>query len=99
MAAVRAGVGREQAHDVIKEHAVAVALARREKGSVDDDLLERLAGDERLGLARSDIEAAVAEPMTFTGAAADQVATFVQRTVELARLFPEAAAYRPEPIL
>ena len=99
MAAVRAGVGREQAHEVIKEHAVAVALARREKGAVDDDLLERLAGDERLGLARSDIDAAVAEPMTFTGAAADQVTAFVQRTVELARLFPQAAEYRPEQIL
>src|SRR3954470_3048392 len=32
MAAVRAGVGRETAHEVIKEHAVAVALAMREKG-------------------------------------------------------------------
>ena len=33
MAAVRAGVGREAAHEVIKEHAVAVALAMREKGA------------------------------------------------------------------
>jgi len=32
MAAVRAGVGRETAHEVIKEHAVAVALAMRERG-------------------------------------------------------------------
>lgn len=31
MAAVRAGVGREEAHEVIKEHAVATALAMREK--------------------------------------------------------------------
>ena len=33
MAAVRAGVGREQAHEAIKEHAVAVALAQREQGA------------------------------------------------------------------
>ena len=32
IAAVRAGMGREAAHEVIKEHAVAVALAMREKG-------------------------------------------------------------------
>ncbi len=32
MAAVRAGVGREQAHEAIKEHAVAVALAQRQQG-------------------------------------------------------------------
>ena len=33
IAAVRAGVGRETAHEVIKEHAVAVALAMREHGA------------------------------------------------------------------
>ena len=48
MAAVRAGVGRETAHEVIKEHAVAVALAMREKGQAENDLLARLAADERL---------------------------------------------------
>ena len=54
MAAVRAGVGRELAHEVIKEHAVAVALAMREKGIDANDLLERLAADERLGLDEAD---------------------------------------------
>ena len=52
MAAVRAGVGREQAHEAIKEHAVAVALAMREQGSADNDLFDRLAADPRLGLSR-----------------------------------------------
>ncbi|MDQ2826054.1 MAG: adenylosuccinate lyase [Actinomycetota bacterium] len=99
-AAVRAGVGREQAHEVIKEHAVAAALARREKGADEgDDLLERLAGDERLHLSRRDLEATVAEPITFTGAAADQVAAFVRRAHDIAAASPAAAAYRPEPIL
>ena len=49
MAAVRHGVGRETAHEVIKEHAVAVALAMREPGG-DNDLLDRLADDARLGV-------------------------------------------------
>ena len=52
MAAVRDGVGREAAHEVIKEHAVAVALAMREKGAETNDLIDRLAADERLGLDR-----------------------------------------------
>ena len=52
MAAVRAGVGRETAHEVIKEHAVAVALEMREKGTDANDLLDRLAADGRLGLVR-----------------------------------------------
>src|SRR3982750_224253 len=47
MAAVRGGVGRELAHEVIKEHAVAVALAMREKGIDANDLLDRLAGGRR----------------------------------------------------
>jgi adenylosuccinate lyase len=99
MAAVRNGVGREQAHLVIKEHSVAAGLARREKGADADDLLDRLAGDERLHLSREDLEATVAEPITFTGAAADQVAAFVAATEVLAARHPGAAAYGPEPIL
>ena len=50
VAAVRAGVGRETAHEVIKEHAVAVALAMREKGAAENDLFDRLAADARLRL-------------------------------------------------
>ena len=33
---------------MIKEHAVAVALAMREKGAADNDLFDRLAADGRL---------------------------------------------------
>ena len=99
MAAVRAGVGREQAHSIVKEHAVAAALARRTQDAGGHDLLARLAEDERLRLSRADLAATVADPITFTGAAADQVAAFVARADDLAARFPEAAAYRPAPIL
>ena len=51
IAAVRAGMGREAAHEIIKENAVAVALAMREKGA-EPDLLDRLAADRRLPLDR-----------------------------------------------
>ena len=99
MAAVRTGVGREQAHALVKEHAVAAALARREKGEAAVDLLDRLAADDRLRLTRADLDAALADPLTFTGAAAGQVAAFVRRTEALASRLPAAADYRPEPIL
>ena len=49
MAAVRKGVGRETAHEAIKEHAVSVALAMRERGLARNDLFDRLAADARLG--------------------------------------------------
>ncbi|KQY58148.1 adenylosuccinate lyase [Aeromicrobium sp. Root495] len=99
MAAVRAGVGREVAHEAIKEHAVAVALEMREKGTARNDLLERLGADSRLGLSEGDISSQVADPLTFTGAAVAQVGDVVSRIEELARRYPEAAAYAPGDIL
>ena len=78
MAAVRAGVGRETAHEVIRTHAVAVALDMR-GGQSANDLFDRLAADGRLGLDRSALEALVAEPIEFTGAAREQVARVVER--------------------
>ncbi len=66
IAAVRAGVGRETAHEVIKEHAVAVALAMRERG-LEPDLLDRLAADPRLPLDRAALDAALADKEAFTG--------------------------------
>jgi len=99
MAAVRAGVGREVAHEVIKQHAVGVALAMREKGAETNDLLDLLAADERLGLDDAALHAIVAEPIDFVGVAPAQVAAFVAAAEALAAADPQAAAYRPEAIL
>lgn len=98
IAAVRAGMGREAAHEVIKEHAVAVALAMRERGA-EPDLLDRLAADERLPLDRAALQAAVADRQAFTGAAADQVDQVAAAVAELADRYPQAAAYTPGAIL
>ncbi|WP_019202160.1 adenylosuccinate lyase [Tsukamurella sp. 1534] len=98
MAAVRAGVGREVAHEVIKEHAVAVALAMREEGR-EPDLLDRLAADPRLGLTRAQLDDAVADRAAFTGAAEAQVAQVVADVEALVAKHPDAAAYTPSPIL
>lgn len=98
IAAVRAGVGRETAHEVIKEHAVAVALAMREKG-LEPDLLDRLAADPRLPLDRAALDAALADRGAFTGAAGDQVDRVVSAVAELVSRYPEAAKYTPGAIL
>jgi adenylosuccinate lyase len=99
MAAVRAGVGREQAHAAISEHAVAVALAMRESGLDGNDLFDRLAGDARLGLSREQLDDLVDEPLSFTGAAGAQVAAVVARVGDVVRRHPVAAGYAPAPIL
>ncbi|GAA0936098.1 adenylosuccinate lyase [Virgisporangium aurantiacum] len=99
VAAVRRGVGREVAHEVIKEHSVAVALAMREKGAPVNDLFDRLAADERLGLGRAEIDTLVADPAAFVGAAPAQVAAVVARVAAVVADHSEAAKYVPPPIL
>ena len=99
MAAVRKGVGREQAHEAIKEHAVAVALAMREQGAAGNDLFDRLAADSRLGLDRAELDALVADPTSFTGAAHAQVAAVVAQVEKVVSRHPVAATYTPAPIL
>jgi adenylosuccinate lyase len=98
MAAVRAGVGRETAHEVIKEHAVAAALAMREQGA-DPNLLDRLAADPRLPLDRAAIDAALADRNAFIGAAGDQVDAVVAEVDALVARYPDAAKYTPGAIL
>ncbi|MFI7106594.1 adenylosuccinate lyase [Nonomuraea sp. NPDC050227] len=98
MAAVRAGVGREQAHELIKEHAVAAALAMRSRGA-SNELLDLLGGDERFPLDRAELEALLADRVSFTGAAAAQVAEVVRQVGQVVAEHPQAAAYRPGEIL
>jgi adenylosuccinate lyase len=99
MAAVRAGVGRETAHEVIKEHAVGVALAMREEGQSENDLLARLQNDERLGLPAGLLDGLLKDPLSFTGAATSQVAAIVAEVGAITGAHPEAAAYSPGAIL
>ncbi|MEZ5210397.1 adenylosuccinate lyase [Gordonia sp. PP30] len=98
MASVRAGVGRETAHEAIKENAVAVALAMREEGR-EPDLLDRLAADERIPLDRAALDALIADKSAFVGAAEAQVAQVLAAAAAVIESDPQAAAYAPAPIL
>ncbi len=98
MASVRAGVGRETAHEAIKEHAVGSALAMRQ-GVRENQLLDRLAADERIPLDREGLDALLADKLSFTGAAAAQVGEVVARVEQVTARHPEAAKYRPGAIL
>lgn len=98
MAAVRAGVGRETAHEVIKENAVAMALDMREHGA-EQNLIERLADDERLPLDLAQLEEALADRHAFIGAAESQVDRVLARIDAVVQKYPDAANYRPGEIL
>ena len=64
-----------------------------------NDLFDRLAADPRLGLSRAQLDALVADPASFTGAAGAQVAAVAERVAEVVRRHPDAASYLPAPIL
>jgi adenylosuccinate lyase len=99
MAAIQAGMGREEAHRVIQDHAVAAALVRREEGRVETDLLDRLASDPALPLDRDDLDSLLDDPSVFVGNASAQVSAVVERVAEVVAARSRAAAYDPEPIL
>ena len=99
MAAVRAGIGRETAYAAIKEHAVAVALAMRETAQSDNDLLDRLAADDRIPLDRAALDVLLADRLSFTGVATQQVAEVLGQIAEITGKHPVAAGYVPGAIL
>ncbi|MEY4735040.1 MAG: hypothetical protein RL428_375 [Actinomycetota bacterium] len=93
MASLKAGVGREVAHEVIKGHAVAAALSMRE--GRENNLLEALSLDERIPFNRAELEALIGAPIDFTGDAREQVARVVAKVEAIAKRHPEAATYQP----
>ena len=93
MASVKAGVGREVAHEVIKEHAVAAALGMRE--GKPNNFLDAIAQDNRIPFDRSALDALIGNPLEFTGDARQQVARVVSRIEAISSAHPAAAQYKP----
>jgi len=93
MAAVKAGVGREVAHEVIKEHAVKAALGMRQGKA--NTLLEDLANDSRLPLDKAALNLLISSPLDFTGDARQQVARVVHRIEAITSAHPAAVQYKP----
>ena len=91
VAAVKAGVGRETAHEAIKQHAVAAALAMRETGTDENDLIERLAGDGRIPMDAQQLSSAIGDADQFIGNAPAQVRGVVAKIEAITRKYPEAA--------
>ena len=99
MAAIKAGVGREEAHELIKKHAVAAALEIREGTSGENDLVERLINDPLLPLNKEVISDVLLDHEAFVGLADAQVKEFVASATKINSEHPEAGSYRPSPIL
>jgi len=80
MACVERGRSRQEMHEVIREHSVAAGLAVKEQG-VENDLLERLAGDERVPFDQGELEGLIGNYQEFTGRAAEQTEEFLAEVV------------------
>ena len=98
-AAVAAGAGREEAHERIGAHATAAVLALREGTVEHNDLAARIAADPSLHLSADDIAAALADPASFSGRAADQVDEFVAAAGTVAERYGTAVDYEPRDVL
>ncbi|MEJ7765907.1 MAG: adenylosuccinate lyase [Acidimicrobiales bacterium] len=92
LALVKRGVGREDAHAAVKEH----ALMARGDGPA---FLTSLAGDTRIGLTAAELTTLVGHPLDLAGAAPAQVASFAARVEEVAKRHPAAASYEGADVL
>jgi adenylosuccinate lyase len=92
LALVKRGIGREDAHAAVKEHALAAA-------GDGPAFLARLAGDLRIGFTADELAALLGDPLDLAGAAPRQVASFVARVDEVVKRHPEAAAYEGADVL
>ena len=99
MEAVKAGVGREAAHKAIKEHAVATVNDLRSGVIRENNLLDRLAQDDRIPLSSEQLNALMDEGQENTGTARSQVDFFNTEVEKLESSHPEAANYTPGAIL
>lgn len=100
--AMKAGLGREDAHEVIKDYAVEEALKMR-KG-IEQQLILRLAGDDtfaRYGITEGQLDDALKNQENIVECAGRQISEVVHNVEEFIEEndYEKKAAYEPEPIL
>ncbi|MGQ0647694.1 MAG: adenylosuccinate lyase [Gemmatimonadaceae bacterium] len=78
--AVRHGMSRQDAHEVIRRHAIAAARAMKDEG-LPNDMLGRLAADPEFPVAIHDLRDAL-DPGRFVGRAPEQVDEFIAEVVD-----------------
>ena len=99
MEAVKAGVGRETAHEAIKEHAVATVHDLRNGKASENNLLQRLADDDRLPLDHTALAQILEQGRNNVGQAKSQIAHFETQIAALKSDYPGASDYAPGSIL
>jgi adenylosuccinate lyase len=101
MSAVKAGVGREKAHEIIKKHAVAEALEMRQEGSIPK-LAQRLSTEpafSKAGLTPQRLDAILRDRKHFVGNAERQIDAVDAKVKKLIKRYQEESGYEPGDIL
>jgi adenylosuccinate lyase len=88
MAGVEKGKSRQELHEIIKEHSLAAGKVVKEQGQ-DNDLLQRLAEDDRIPFTVEELQVIVSDFQQFTGRATEQTEEFLENYV-----FPRLVPYR-----
>jgi adenylosuccinate lyase len=102
MHAVKAGIGREAAHEAIKRHAVAEAVRLRQGSSDGNRLADLLAGDpvfRKAGVGRNDLQEILSDKARFIGRAREQIAAVRAKAEPFLKKFAADTAYEPGDIL
>jgi adenylosuccinate lyase len=81
MASVEKGQSRQEMHEVIKMHSLAAGKVVKEEGR-DNDLLIRLALDEKMPFNQQELDEMLGNYQEFTGRAAEQTTEYLQEVVE-----------------
>ncbi|CAK4094495.1 unnamed protein product [Aphanomyces euteiches] len=80
MACVKAGGDRQELHEAIREHSMAAGRRVKEEGAAND-LLERIAADERFAAVHSSLDSLL-DPKLFVGRSPEQVDEFVEECID-----------------
>ncbi len=81
MACVALGKSRQEMHEVVKVHSVAAGLAVKNEG-VENDLLARLGGDERIPFTLAELTAMIGDGSEFVGRAPEQTEEYLSEIVD-----------------
>jgi adenylosuccinate lyase len=81
MACVERGKSRQEMHEVVREHSLAAGLNVKENGK-ENDLLRRLAGDQRVPFSLAELEEMICDFSQFTGRAEQQTEDYLEEIVE-----------------
>tara|TARA_Y100000591_G_scaffold295811_1_gene285492 strand:- start:330 stop:1742 length:1413 start_codon:yes stop_codon:yes gene_type:complete len=96
-AATQAGMGREEAHEAIKAHAVSAALDLRNNNEGENTLLQRIADDPEIPLSFDELKSAIAT--SDIGRTDQQIEAVNQVVQQVIERHPESKSYTPQTII